>query len=174
MTISALKQDSGYMGDPTRGAGLGRAGTDSRATAFAAREEITGLESTLASFADPEFVPGWYDRDKESGAVTFTPNFPTPESRAQWVAGLAERLRTARRELAAAESSAADRQRFHLVRERLDSGGYDSGGTYWGHGAPLYRYESADSLNEGYLRATDRGEARREVLAIYPSATFYR
>ena len=162
------------MGNPRRGASLGRAGHDWQATAAAAREDIASLESTLAQFADSTWVPGWYDRDRESGAVIFEPNFPTPESRAQWVAGLEERLSTARRELAAAESSPADRQRFHLVRERLDSGGYDSGGAYWGHGSPLYRYESADSQNEGYLRAADRGEARREVLEIYPGATFYR
>jgi hypothetical protein len=34
---------------------------------------------------------------------------------------------------------------MRLERIRLDSGGYDSGGAYWGHGEPLYR---AYSLGE--------------------------
>lgn len=42
--------------------------------------------------------------------------------------------------------------RFYLVRMYLDSGGYDSGGTYWGHGGFLYRYESEDGEASGTLR----------------------
>ena len=29
-------------------------------------------------------------------------------------------------------------EKLHLQRVRLDSGGYDPGGAYWGHGAPLF------------------------------------
>ena len=29
-------------------------------------------------------------------------------------------------------------ERFHLRRVRLNSGGYDSGGAYWGHGGEMY------------------------------------
>jgi hypothetical protein len=33
---------------------------------------------------------------------------------------------------------AATTARFHLRKVRLDSGGYDTGGAYWGHGGELY------------------------------------
>jgi hypothetical protein len=42
--------------------------------------------------------------------------------------------------------------RFYLQRVHLDSGGYDSGGAYWGLGSPLYRFESADGEASGYFR----------------------
>lgn len=174
MPISPLTPDPGYMGNSRRGASLGRTGHDWQATAAAAREDIASLESTLAQFADPSWIPGCHDRDKETGAVTFEPNFPTVESRALWVAGLEMRLTDARRELTAAESSPGDCQRFHLVRMPLDSGGYDSGGAYWGHGDPMWRYESADGQIGGFDRARDRAAAKLAVLEIYPRATFYR
>lgn len=65
---------------------------------------------------------------------------------------------------------------FHLRRVRLNSGGYDSSGAYWGHGAPLYQWErwGADiGLESGTLRATDRKAAKAAVRKLYPFARFY-
>jgi len=69
--------------------------------------------------------------------------------------------------------------RFSLQRVRLNSGGYDDGGAYWGHGAPLW-YASAVSGDEGvanvemFFRAKDRTAARAVILDEYPEARFYR
>lgn len=72
--------------------------------------------------------------------------------------------------------------KFHLRRVYLDSGGYDNGGAYWGFGEPLYQYSgyddiaapAEDELAEGYLRATTREDAKRQVRELYPRASFYR
>lgn len=49
--------------------------------------------------------------------------------------------------------------RFYLQRMQLDSGGYDSGGAYWGHGGRLYRYESEDGEASGTLRVWEADKA---------------
>jgi hypothetical protein len=67
-----------------------------------------------------------------------------------------------------------DSVRLHLNRVRLDNGGYDSGGAYWGIGTPLYCAESDDSEIRFFLRAEDRAAAKREILSRLPNATFYR
>ncbi len=90
--------------------------------------------------------------------------------------------------------------KFSLRRVTLDSGGYDSGGAYWGHGEPLYWYCSADGTAEGFLRldnarrtqlaatmrangddplefgaaALDRRTLKAQVWDICPTAIFYR
>jgi len=68
--------------------------------------------------------------------------------------------------------------KMHLQRVSLDSGGYDSGGAYWGTGAPLYRAWSDDGgteeMQEVFLRAYDRGTARQRVLKRFPNARFYK
>lgn len=80
--------------------------------------------------------------------------------------------------------------RLRLVRVRIDSGGYDSGGAYWGIGSPLYRAVSLDSVptrfSTGYatgrtepvnlfLRAKDRAAAKEAIRAkLIPGATFLR
>lgn len=60
--------------------------------------------------------------------------------------------------------------RLHLVRVPLDSGGYDSGGAYWGHGAPLYCVWDDETNGVQYVRAADREQAR----ARFPGKRFYR
>lgn len=87
--------------------------------------------------------------------------------------------------------------RFTLQRVPIDSGGYDRGGAYWGHGAELYYYASADGTAEGYFRLSSKhrseaalnlrqagkhkhsGELSREGAKLqlreeFPQATFYR
>jgi len=61
-------------------------------------------------------------------------------------------------------------ERLFLRRVRLDSGGYDGNGTYFGIGAPLYWVASEDGDIDYMLRAGDRETARGKVLARYPKA----
>jgi hypothetical protein len=75
---------------------------------------------------------------------------------------------------ATAYASAAPAGKFSLQRVYLDSGGYDSGGAYWGHGQRLYWYASEDGAADGYLRAFDRDDAKAAVRKLYPGARFYR
>lgn len=63
---------------------------------------------------------------------------------------------------------------FYLVRVRLDSGGYDSGGAYWGIGAPLYYYEGPLTDISGYVRGRTREAAKAAVREIHPLARFFR
>ena len=64
----------------------------------------------------------------------------------------------------------------HLERVRLDSGGYDLGGAYWGHGAPLYVAwgDGADEAQEMFFRAKDRREAKEIARGVFKHAEFYR
>jgi len=66
--------------------------------------------------------------------------------------------------------------KLQLRRVRLDSGGYDSGGAYWGHGEPLYRADDEAGLGEVtlYFRARDREHAKALVRVKLPNARFWR
>jgi hypothetical protein len=67
--------------------------------------------------------------------------------------------------------------RLTLQRIRLNSGGYDRNGTYFGAGMPLYWYAGTSTDAEeidGMVRAYDRDHAKAEVRAMFPGATFYR
>lgn len=67
--------------------------------------------------------------------------------------------------------------KVRLMRVRLDSGGYDKGGAYWGGGAPLYLaagYDAEGGEANVYLRAHCRDTAKRFILARAPAVTFYR
>lgn len=76
--------------------------------------------------------------------------------------------------------------KFHLQRVRLNDGGYDTGGAYWGHGQRLYWACSVEEVEtrmwigrpevstvEKYLRASDREEAKALVRDEYPNAKFF-
>lgn len=69
---------------------------------------------------------------------------------------------------------AEDGARFYLRRVRLDSGGYDSGGAYWGHGAPLWHAEAEDGSGESFYRAASRSAAKAAVAEDFPGARFFR
>lgn len=64
--------------------------------------------------------------------------------------------------------------KLYLRRIRLDSGGYDVNGTYFGHGGPLFWCASDDTTIDFMLRASDRKDAKRKVLETYPHARFFR
>lgn len=54
--------------------------------------------------------------------------------------------------------------KFTLRRIRLDRGGYDSYGAYYGHGLPLYEFEAVnDPSISGTLRAKDRDAAKQHI-----------
>jgi hypothetical protein len=71
---------------------------------------------------------------------------------------------------------ARDRQAFagklSIERERLNSGGYTSGGRYFGTGAPLFRVSGEDGSDyaDFYIRAKDRAAAKALVATGYPNA----
>ena len=55
----------------------------------------------------------------------------------------------------------------------LNSGGYDSGGAYWGHGQPLW--ETLDVEGNGFIfRESSRAAAKKHVRDMFPGAEFYR
>lgn len=64
--------------------------------------------------------------------------------------------------------------RMSLRRIRLDRGGYDSGGAYWGRGQPLYWAGSDCGLVDLFFRARDRQDAKAQVQSRYPTARFFR
>ncbi len=64
--------------------------------------------------------------------------------------------------------------KLRLQRIRLDQGGYDKGGAYWGSGNPLYWAGSADGELSYFLRAKDRTTAKARIHEKYPAATYYR
>jgi len=64
-------------------------------------------------------------------------------------------------------------ERLYLRRLRLDSGGYDEGGAYWGHGEPLYWATHGAGVHV-FRRAPDRTSAKRIILQQFPTARFYQ
>jgi hypothetical protein len=67
--------------------------------------------------------------------------------------------------------------RFYLRRIPINSGGYDSGGAYWGLGPRLYWAWALDGAGgdiSRYFRAPDRDAAKAIVLAEFPHASFFR
>lgn len=64
--------------------------------------------------------------------------------------------------------------KISLRRVRLDRGGYDSGGAYWGHGEPLYWAQSECGEVSWFIRSRSRDAVKAEILLRYPLARFYR
>ena len=62
--------------------------------------------------------------------------------------------------------------KIHLERVVLNTGGYDLGGAYWGHGAPLY--VAWGDGQEMFFRARDRREAKEIARGVFKNAKFYR
>lgn len=60
-----------------------------------------------------------------------------------------------------------------LFRVRLDSGGYDSGGAYWGTGSPLFCATDTRGFRV-FVRALDRAAALADVTARYPGCRIRR
>jgi len=63
-------------------------------------------------------------------------------------------------------------EKVYLRRIRVNAGGYDDGGAYWGQGLPLY-----EALNDsgGFIfRAADREAAKAHVRNHFPDAEFFK
>ena len=54
---------------------------------------------------------------------------------------------------------------WQIERVRIDRGGYDQGGAYWGLGAPLWW--ATDGANDVYFRARDRATAQAHIRAEF-------
>lgn len=59
---------------------------------------------------------------------------------------------------------------FHLVKIRIDQGGYDKGGAYWGLGEQLWGYCDETGTVTGYFRAPDRTSAIARLRSRYVGA----
>lgn len=71
--------------------------------------------------------------------------------------------------------------KFHLRKMHLNSGGYDSGGAYWGLPVwPRVPYmwhawgDGEEEEQEVFLRAWTREEAKAAIREGFPRAKFYR
>jgi len=62
--------------------------------------------------------------------------------------------------------------KLQLARVRINSGGYDAGGAYWGTGMPLWNAWNGEICL--YLRARNRELAKEAIRETYPAARFYR
>jgi hypothetical protein len=67
-----------------------------------------------------------------------------------------------------------DAEKLYLQRVRLNAGGYDPRGRYFGIGAPLWEYWTDRGEIHSRVRARDREEAKREIRKQHRSATFFR
>ena len=63
---------------------------------------------------------------------------------------------------------------LYLWHMRLDAGGYDKNGTYFGIGERLYWCANENHTVDFMLRAQDRADARTQVLQVYPKAKVRR
>lgn len=63
---------------------------------------------------------------------------------------------------------------LYLRRVPLDIEGYDSGGTYWGLGEPLYWCGNDSGEINYFFRARSRNAAKALVWDEYPNARFFR
>ena len=68
----------------------------------------------------------------------------------------------------------ANEEKVRLSEVRLDRGGYDSGGAYWGIGEPLYWCRSDNGDVSTYIRAWDRETAKEKLLERNPNLKFWR
>jgi len=67
-----------------------------------------------------------------------------------------------------------DESKLTLRRVRLNSGGYDPNGTYYGFGEPLYWCADGAGEIDFVLRAADRKAAKKQVRVYCPGARFLR
>jgi hypothetical protein len=99
-----------------------------------------------------------------------------------WVAGNLIASRGAGTPALARNPSGPLDVKLRLERVPLNQGGYDARGRYWGaefvNGRrvtnPLYKYESDTGQIHGYVRASSREDAKRQVRLRVSQATFYR
>jgi hypothetical protein len=156
MPLYSDNAPAGYMGDPKRGAAIGR--TDI-APYLAAAELRTRLAHRVAARD--------YLRDYSADMVgSFGVHYRRELAKAE------SAVTELQAELDALASVTAAPVKVTLQRVPLTRGGYDSCGTYWGIGQPLYW--SADESGEYVFtfRAADRDHAKAIVRETFPNARF--
>lgn len=143
--MAAVQPDlspAGWMGDPRRGAAMGRPSAETDPDAL--RAEIERLNQYAAT---ARRCGEWAEADEYQ-----------------------EHARDLGRRLEAIESRAP--VKVTLRRVRLDSGGYDSGGAYWGLGEPLFWAGTEGGELDSFFRAADRAAAVAHVRETFPNARF--
>lgn len=132
--------DAGYMGDRRRGAGHGRASVDPHALIASLQRDIADYTRRADDHeSDPKL--DWHI----------------------WPAGSDERAAM----IADARASGPSDDyapRVHLAGIRLDSGGYDQGGAYWGTGGWLWEAWTDDGAYYETGRVSAGSAERREAL----------
>lgn len=68
----------------------------------------------------------------------------------------------------------ANEEKVRVSEVRINRGGYDSGGAYWGLGAPLYWVRSDNGDVNEFFRAWSREAAKEKALAVNPNLKFFR
>lgn len=153
----------GYMGDWQRGAPLGR-------------PRIAPDPRSMDELQQ-DFV---INAKRLSDALTLKENRPSDGFKARCWEAAAEHYRETREEIRALVNALKARQTpacaplVTLQLVRLDSGGYDPQGAYWGIGEPLYWAAADDVDYDETFRAATRDEAKAHVRASYPHARFHR
>lgn len=173
----STRADRGYMGDRSRGASMGRGDIDPHTVIKRLREEIADDTSRADDHeSDPHL--DWHIWPAGSDA------------RADMIGAARSRVtkNQARLDALICWTEPTTMPRVHLAEIRLDSGGYDTGGAYWGHGGwpweawtddgayyqtgRVYRADIAATFASvgGAVRET----AKRAVRESLPDARFYR
>lgn len=155
----ATHDPKGYMGDPRRGAAMGRSPKGDWTPSAELADEYGALAVRLSDtlrLKDKRPADGWKAHAWETAA-----NSIREEKRDLKVAY----------DKAVFRESAAYAPTVTLRRVRLDSQGYDSNGTYFGGGV-IYWAATDDGEHDRVFNADDRDDAKRQVLAAIPHARF--
>lgn len=163
MTPSYETHDpKGWGGDPRRGAAMGRPAVGDLRTSQELADEFAGACVRL------------------DNALRLKENRPADGYKAHAWEAAAESARREKAKLKDLYNAAKAREsgdyapKVTLRRVRLDSGGYDRLGTYFGDGEPLYWAATADGQYERTFRAADRDDAKAQVRETIPHAKFAR
>jgi hypothetical protein len=152
---------NGYMGDPRRGAAMGRPTTGDLRTSAELAQEYAVASRRLTD------------------ALNLKENRPGDGYKARCWEAAAEGARQDKAELKAlyiaakAREAATHAPEVTLRKVGLDSGGYDSNGTYFGTnsaGCVLYWAATDDGSYDRTFRAADRNDAKAQVRETIPHA----
>jgi hypothetical protein len=151
------------MGDPKRGAARGR--------------PYIGPDPRTSAELDAEFARACVRLDH---ALRLKESRPSDGFKASaWQASAEdarqerERLRALFKAAKARESAASPAVKITLRRVRLNSGGYDDCGAYWGAGQPLYWAADDSGEFDSTFRADDRDDAKAIVRETFLNARFF-
>lgn len=157
----ATNAPQGYMGDWKRGAPMGRPSIAPDPRSPQALEDAF-LDACVCL----------------SDALRLKENRPADAYKAACWEAAAAAYRADKATLAALYTAAKARQTetplIYLRAVRIDDGGYDPEGTYFGLGEPIYWAATQDGALDTTLRAKDREDAKAQVRKLYPLARFFR